>query len=117
MTREEAREIIRTHGLGYSTSEFIQALRVIEEDNELNTSKPEGKGLALKVPDKIYVKPTAFETPWPPYIDENANYGGEEYIRKDMLIEWAKGEQSKCSDETHPYYQFMNVVLEKINSL
>lgn len=41
MTREEAREIIRTHGLGYSTSEFIQALQVVEEDNELNASKPE----------------------------------------------------------------------------
>ena len=41
MTQEEAREIIRTHGLGYSTLEFIQALQVIEEDNELNTSKPE----------------------------------------------------------------------------
>lgn len=41
MTQKEAREIIRTHGLGYSTLEFIQALQVIEEDNELNTSKPE----------------------------------------------------------------------------
>ena len=41
LTLEEAREIIRTHGLGYSTLEFIQALQVIEEDNELNTSKPE----------------------------------------------------------------------------
>lgn len=43
MTQEEAREIIRTHGLGYSTSEFIQALQIVEEDNELNTSKPEEK--------------------------------------------------------------------------
>lgn len=41
MTLEEAREIIRTHGLGYSTLEFTQALQVIEEDNELNTSKLE----------------------------------------------------------------------------
>lgn len=41
LTPEEAREIIRTHGLGYSTLEFTQALQVIEEDNELNTSKPE----------------------------------------------------------------------------
>ena len=40
-----------------------------------------------------------------------------EYIKKDTLVKWIKDEQSKCSDETHPYYQFMNVVLEKINSL
>lgn len=41
LTLEKAREIIRTHGLGYSTLEFTKALQVIEEDNELNTSKPE----------------------------------------------------------------------------
>ena len=35
LTLEEAREIIRTHGLGYSTTEFVQALQVIEEHNEL----------------------------------------------------------------------------------
>ena len=35
LTLEEAREIIRTHGLGYSTLEFTQALQVIEEYNEL----------------------------------------------------------------------------------
>lgn len=43
LTPEEAREIIRTHGLGYSTLEFTQALQVIEEDNALNMSKPEEK--------------------------------------------------------------------------
>ena len=41
LTLEEAREIIRTHGLGYSTLEFTQALQVIEEDNELNMIKLE----------------------------------------------------------------------------
>jgi len=39
LTLEEAREIIKTHGLGYSTLEFTQALQVIEENNELNMSK------------------------------------------------------------------------------
>lgn len=43
LTPEEAREIIRTHGLGYSTLEFTQALQIIEEDNELNMNKPEEK--------------------------------------------------------------------------
>lgn len=44
----------------------------------------------MKAPDKIYIRPQAFETPWPPYIDENANYGGEQYIRKGALLEWAR---------------------------
>jgi hypothetical protein len=35
LTLEEAREIVRTHGLGYSTTEFVQALQVIEEHNDL----------------------------------------------------------------------------------
>ena len=34
LTLEEAREIVKIHGLGYSTSEFIQALQIIEEYNE-----------------------------------------------------------------------------------
>lgn len=40
-----------------------------------------------------------------------------EYIRKDLLLEWAKEEQAKCSSETHPYAMFMNVVIDKLNSL
>lgn len=40
-----------------------------------------------------------------------------EYIRKDYLLEWAKGEQNKCSDETHPYAMFMNVVINKLNEI
>lgn len=41
----------------------------------------------MKTPDKIYVRLTAFETPWPPYVDENANHGGVEYIRTDKMLE------------------------------
>ena len=37
-----------------------------------------------------------------------------EYIRKEALLEWAKEEQAKCSSETHPYYKFMNVLIEKL---
>lgn len=32
---EEAREIVNTNGLGYSTTEFVQALQVIEEHIDL----------------------------------------------------------------------------------
>lgn len=67
----------------------------------------------MKAPDKIYIHEASAPELAEPVLKEYHI----EYIRKDMLIEWAKGEQSKCSDETHPYYQFMNVVLEKINSL
>lgn len=42
----------------------------------------------MEAPDKIYIRPSAFEVPWPACIDENAKYGGIEYIRKDSLIEW-----------------------------
>lgn len=67
----------------------------------------------MKAPDKIYIHEASAPELAEPVLKEYHI----EYIRKDTLIEWAKGEQSKCSDETHPYYQFMNVVLEKINSL
>ena len=40
-----------------------------------------------------------------------------EYIRKEFLLEWAKEEQAKCSSETHPYAMFMNVVIDKLNSV
>lgn len=35
MTLKEANEILECHGIGYSTSEFVQALQVREERNEL----------------------------------------------------------------------------------
>jgi hypothetical protein len=35
MTLKEANEILECHGMGYSTSEFVQALQVREERNEL----------------------------------------------------------------------------------
>ena len=35
LTLEEAREIVNTNGLGYSTTEFVQALQVIEEHIDL----------------------------------------------------------------------------------
>ena len=79
----------------------------------------------MKAPDKIYLSVEKGEdwayAMWTQKSPEEQKFSElddhEEYIRKDALIGWAKGEQSKCSDETHPYYQFMNVVLEKINSL
>ena len=70
-------------------------------------------------PDKIYL-------PWeyaeidvlPPGVTTKQVFGKDVcYIRKDALLEWAKGEQNKCSDETHPYAMFMNVVIDKLESI
>lgn len=44
---------------------------------------------ANKTPEKVFIRPTAFEYPCPSYIDENSNYGGIEYIRTDAFIEKA----------------------------
>ena len=70
------------------------------------------------IPDKIYVRPQAFETPWPPYIDENANYGGEQYIRKDALIEWLNRmlEISAQSLEFQRNYAYGKVI-DKLNEM
>ena len=64
----------------------------------------------MNEPDKIYVLPEFASVV--KVLDEEV-----EYIRKDALLEWAKEEKSKCSDESHPYVQFMNVVINKLNSL
>ena len=76
----------------------------------------------MKAPDKIYVlldKTSGFLSHT--FTNIPCNYGGSkqdiEYIRKDYLLEWAKGEQNKCSDETHPYAMFMNVVINKLNEI
>lgn len=86
----------------------------------------------MKTPDKVYIRPQAFETPWPPYIDENANYGGEEYIRKDALLEWIKSEMNRLwellpdADNASPtemeirylgQYMQMETLEDKLNSI
>ena len=43
----------------------------------------------MEAPEKIYVRPRCFEAPWPPYVDENSNYGGIEYVQADAFIEKA----------------------------
>lgn len=67
-----------------------------------------------KNPDKIYIQPNAHDG-WFDGNKPNDNF--VEYIRKDALLEWTKTEKLKCSDETHPYAQFMNVVIDKLNSM
>ena len=43
----------------------------------------------MEAPEKIYVRPRCFEASWPPYVDENSNYGGIEYVQADAFIEKA----------------------------
>ena len=67
----------------------------------------------MKVPDKVYIRSQAFETPWPPYMDENANHGGEEYIRKDVLLEWA---QEKLQERHAPQFKdALGQLIDKLN--
>ena len=74
----------------------------------------------MKAPDKVYIRSRAFETPWPAYIDENANYGGEQYIRKDALLERLEkvaAEYKKRSDEGELVWQNMCGINEAIGIL
>jgi hypothetical protein len=67
----------------------------------------------MEAPDKIYVDKQEGKI-----ITLNRVYSSDIcYIRKDALLEWAKEEQTKCSSETHPYAMFMNVVIDKLNSM
>lgn len=58
----------------------------------------------MTAPEKIWVRPKTFIGPWPPYVDENAKYGGIEYIRTDAFIEkaasWIENNLSKYSELT-----------------
>ena len=74
----------------------------------------------MKAPDKVYIRSRAFETPSPAYIDENANYGGEQYIRKDALLERLEkvaAEYKKRSDEGELVWQNMCGINEAIGIL
>lgn len=71
----------------------------------------------MKAPDKIYVRPSAFKTPWPFYIDENANYSGIEYIRKDAFLEWAKEELGSISILRGEAIETLQKVIDKLNSM
>lgn len=68
----------------------------------------------MEAPDKIYATVQGSQLLG---CSTNPYRYCEEYIRKDALLEWAKGEQAKCSSETHPYAMFMNVVIDKLNSM
>lgn len=69
----------------------------------------------LNIPKALYEKDQEIVATWD--TQEWDDCINPEYIRKDLLLEWAKEEQAKCSSETHPYAMFMNVVISKLNSL
>ena len=50
--------------------------------------------------DKIYIRPSEFDTPW--CIDEDINSGGVEYIRKDALIEYLEARKKDIILKTIP---------------
>ncbi len=70
----------------------------------------------MKAPEKVYIDDLAVVNDCATKISLKQLPNFSEYIRKDALLEWAKTERAKCSNETHPYAQFMNVVINKLNS-
>ena len=70
----------------------------------------------MEAPEKVYIDDLAVVNDCATKISLKQLPNFSEYIRKDALLEWVKTERAKCSDETHPYAQFMNVVINKLNS-
>lgn len=72
----------------------------------------------MKAPDKIYLDPGfSGDFDFATWDTGKKLESDVEYIRKDALLEWAEKEQAKCSDDTHPYAMFMNVVIDKLNEM
>lgn len=68
------------------------------------------------LPDKIYI-PNKIDFVSAAILKTKNSPDDIEYVRKDILLEWTKTEKIKYSDETHPYVQFINVVIDKLNSI
>ena len=75
----------------------------------------------MKVPDKVYIRPDCFETPWPPSLDENDKYGGIEFIRKEALTEYISKRlkelwnSSSAMDDHDEYYR--NPVVKELKNI
>lgn len=72
----------------------------------------------MKAPDKIYLEkslsfPDKFHSQW---YKEDVVGNGVEYIRKDLLIEWAK-EQSASCDSAGAMKRAYDKLIDKLNSL
>lgn len=66
-------------------------------------------------PDKIYIQPNAHDR-WFEGNKPNDNF--VEYIRKDALIEWAKGEiMPGNSAEGKGWNRALQTLIDKINSM
>ena len=62
----------------------------------------------MKEPDKVYILPSQYNLQY--------DNGGEEYIHKDVLLEWMNEQyDDKCRT---PEFRFaMKCIIDKINSL
>ena len=64
----------------------------------------------MKVPDKVYVKKEKNNVVYS--LSVQYNNGGEEYIRKDTLIKWLKGNlQEACDEEGVPFEYYENGII------
>ena len=69
------------------------------------------------IPDKIYILPEQFETPWHPAFEENDKHDAITYIRKDALLEFINEKLQESADRldfrTNKAYA---EVLDKLNN-
>ncbi len=75
----------------------------------------------MKSPDKIYIEQYSdgvFSTEWHKYTHSTENTIAHEYLRKDALLEWAKGEiMPGNSAEGKGWNMAMQTLIDKIESL
>lgn len=69
----------------------------------------------MKTPDKIFVSSDPFGF-MSGYYMENHPPHGEEYIRKDALMEWAERMKSICKG-SEPIVKAYQTVIDKLNSM
>ena len=75
----------------------------------------------MKAPDKIYMPNELLSEEWQRHIEGEDT----EYIRKDLLLEWANLEKDKTSIELSEYdaghengrMELLNDLIDKINTL
>lgn len=78
----------------------------------------------MKIPDKLFVSSDSFGFMSAYYIENHPPYG-EEYIRKDTLLEWVKEMKEQVSIGLNAYdmgeengkAEILNKLIDKLNSL
>lgn len=68
----------------------------------------------MKAPDKVYVKKEKNNVVYS--LSVQYDNGGEEYIRKDALLEWVK-EMKRICRGAEPIEKAYQTIIDKLNSM